>query len=95
MKRILLLALASALPLTTFAQLYSENFDVDNTANWTVNKGLNPTGSTSNFFFDYSTYGIVSAPGSGGTTRGLRLDANVANGIFSGQSVSPNGPTYG
>ena len=93
MKRILGLALVSALPFAASAQLYSENFDVDHTANWTVNNG--PSDFNAGFFFDYSTLGISSAPNSvGGTTRGLRLMANQSNGIFSGLSVSPNGQSF-
>jgi hypothetical protein len=81
------------------AQLFSETFDVDNTANWTVNRSTganaNDAGSHADFFFDYSTVGIPSAPGSaGGSTRGLRLDANTIGGIFSGLSVSPTGQSF-
>src|SRR5262245_30572958 len=72
--------------------LYSENFDVDHTANWTVNNG--PSDEAHDFFFDYNTAGIPAAPNSGGTTRGLKLQANQANGIFSGVSVSPNGQNF-
>jgi len=74
------------------APLYSQNFDADDTANWTVNNG--PSDEAHNFFFDYSTAGIPSAPNSGGTTRGLKLQANQANGIFSGVSVSPSGKSF-
>lgn len=70
------------------AQLFSENFEADPTANWTVNAG--PSDSAANFFFDYSTVGIPAAP-SGGGTRGLKLQANLTNGIFGGFSVSPTG----
>lgn len=94
MRRLAFMIVAGALPIGAMAQLYTENFDVDHTANWTVNKGLNPTGSFADFFFDYSTYGIGSANGAGGTTRGLRLEANVTGGIFSGLSVSPNGQSF-
>lgn len=94
MRRLAFMIVAGALPLGAMAQLYTENFDVDHTANWTVNKGLNPTGSFADFFFDYSTYGIESANGVGGTTRGLRLEANVTGGIFSGLSVSPTGQSF-
>lgn len=73
------------------ASLYSENFEVDPTANWTVNNG--PSDSASNFFFDYSTIGIPAAP-SGTGTRGMKLQANLANGIFSGMSVSPTGQSF-
>lgn len=38
------------------AQFYSENFEVDNTANWQVN-AVN-AGNVADFFFDYSTVGI-------------------------------------
>lgn len=74
------------------APLYSENFDVDPTANWTVNNG--PSDEAHDFFFDYSTVGIPSAPNSGGSTRGLKLQANQSTGIFGGMSVSPTGQNF-
>ena len=77
-------------------QLYSENFDTDQTANWSVNLSGSGT-STADFFFDYSTVGIPSAPHSaGGTTRGLRLAVNTSDpGAFPcGLSVSPNGQSF-
>ena len=88
------LALAAASSTPCFAQLYSENFDIDHTANWTVNTGPGAGDYAANFFFDYSTVGIPSAPNSGGTTRGVRLQANQANGVFAGFSVSPNGQSF-
>jgi hypothetical protein len=99
-----LLAVASLLALPAWSSavitFYNDDFDADHTANWTVNKSTganqNDANSHSNFFFDYSTVGIPSAPNStGGSTRGLRLDANTAGGIFSGLSVSPNGQNFG
>ncbi len=81
---------------TAQTQVYSENFDVDPTANWTVNT-LGTGVSDANFFFDYSTAGIPSAPNSGGTTRGLRLRANqdaTLQSFPSGVSVSPNGQSF-
>ena len=81
------------IPATAFCQLYSENFDVDPTANWTVNGG--PSDEEANFFFDYNTIGIPSAPNStGGTTRGLKMQANETSAIFGGFSVSPNGQNF-
>ncbi len=75
------------------ASLFSENFDADHTANWTVNDG--PTDDHVNFFFDYSTLGIPSAPNSaGGSTRGLMMYANATAGIFGGFSVSPTGQNF-
>jgi len=82
-----------AIPFAAFAH-FLDNFDVDHTANWTVNQGPSPAGNFANFFFDYSTYGIPSAPGSGGTTRGMRLEANVGTGVFTGLSVSPTGQSF-
>jgi hypothetical protein len=80
------------LPAAT-AVAFSENFDVDPTANWRVNNG--PSDGSADFFFDYSSVGIPPAPNStGGTTRGLKMQANMANGILSGISVSPNGQSF-
>ncbi len=76
------------------AASFFEDFDTDNSANWVVNKGPNPDGSSADFFFDYSTVGIPPAPGSNGTTRGLRLAANVTGTLFSGLSVSPVGQSF-
>ncbi len=68
--------------------LYTQNFDVDDTANWTVFDG--PTDELANFFFDYSTVGIPTAPNAaGGSTRGMKLQANLTDAIFGGFSVSP------
>ncbi len=76
--------------------LFTESFDVDPTANWTVNT-VGP-GNDANFFFDYSTIGIPSAPNStGGTTLGLRLRAHQfgSTAVFpSGLSVSPTGKSF-
>jgi hypothetical protein len=98
------LKLFSLLPVTTallspalaHAQLYSEDFDADHTASWTVNSG--PGANLANFFFDYSSVGIPSAPhSSGGSTLGLRLNANldVAVQALGGISVSPTGQSFG
>ncbi len=89
----------------SFGQLYSQNFDVDDTANWTVNsseEGIDlgtgntvPLDTDANFFFDYSTVGIPSAPNStGGTTRGMKLQANLFSDAFGGFSVSPTGQSF-
>ena len=57
---------AAALPFFSMAVIaapvYTENFDADHTANWTVNKGPATTDEAHDFFFDYSTVGIPSAP---------------------------------
>ncbi|HZZ43280.1 MAG TPA: dockerin type I repeat-containing protein [Tepidisphaeraceae bacterium] len=84
--------------------VYSENFDVDDTANWaftpssaTTGDGPNDNiGSDANFHFDYSTVGIPSAPGStAGSTTGMKFVANLpGTGIFSGVTLSPNGQSF-
>lgn len=81
-------ALLATITGTASAQLFSENFEADPTANWTVNAG--PSDFAANFFFDYSTVGIPAAPGGAGT-RGLKIQANLFNNIFGGGSVSPIG----
>lgn len=99
--RILAGAAILALPLTASAALYSETFDVDATANWQFNSSAaadlaaDNVNNEANYFFDYSTIGIPSAPGSGGTTRGLKVEANVndGTGTFMGMSTSPIGLT--
>jgi hypothetical protein len=83
--------------------LFSDNFNVDSSGSWTVNKA--PTTNTASqqtaeFAFDYSTFGIPPAPGST-DTLGLRLRANVPPnltrpaGLTSGLSVSPTGKSFG
>lgn len=74
--------------------VFSENFDIDATANWNINNNGNGL-NAANFFFDYSSVGIPSAPHStGGSTIGLKLSANIsgtgpASGALPGISVSP------
>ncbi len=76
------------------APIYSNNFEVDTTASWTVNGG--PADEAANFFYDYTAAGIPLAPNStAGDKRGLNLQANVASGIFGGFSVSPTGVSAG
>lgn len=90
------LAVAASVAATSAsAQLvFFDSFDLNHSALWTVN----PVGSgvsDANFFFDYSTMGIPSAPNSAfGSTRGLQLRANLfgSTAVFpAGVSVSPTG----
>jgi hypothetical protein len=73
------------------ATLYSENFEADSSASWTVNAG--PSDHAANFFFDYATVGIPAAPSAPGT-RGMKLQANQSSNIFGGMSVSPTGQSF-
>src|SRR5687768_7613913 len=80
------------------AALFSADFETDTTSSWNVNNNGLGT-NAANFFFDYSTVGIPSAPNStGGTTRGLKLGANLNSATaptvssqIPGISVSPTG----
>jgi hypothetical protein len=81
------------------APVYSENFEVNPTANWTVNNNGLGT-NAADFFFNYSTLGIPSAPNStGGTTRGLKIGANLSSATapatgIPGISASPTGRSF-
>jgi hypothetical protein len=94
--------LAAAPVVSPAAVLYSENFDADPTDNWSFNSeragdlAADDTRNEANYFFDYSTIGIPSAPRSaGGTTRGLKMEANVpGTGVFTGFSTSPLGQSF-
>jgi hypothetical protein len=89
------LAVAVAVPgVLRGNTLYMENFEVDPTANWTVNGG--PSDEAADFFFDYSTVGIPKATNSAlaDGTRGMKLQANLSGGIFSGMSASPTGQSF-
>ncbi len=74
------------------AQLYTADFNLDDTINWTVNNpGLSDI--TADFFYDYSAIGVPAAPNGTGT-RGLKMTANNSGGVFSGFSVSPTGQSF-
>ena len=77
------------------SSLYSESFDVDNTANWVVKFATNNDVAT-DFFFDYSTVGVPVAPRTvGGTTRGLRLKTHLTlPSARIGVSVAPLGQAF-
>ncbi|MCA9187214.1 MAG: hypothetical protein R3E01_11090 [Pirellulaceae bacterium] len=87
---------------SSMAQLYTENFDDINAAlRWQANampQGLtNPDGSAvpftdfhADFAFDYSSVGIPAAPNTtDGSTVGMKLQANLIEGVFGGGSASP------
>lgn len=93
--------LATALAVAASAHLasaqvlvFSEDFEIDHSLDntWVTNVvgGYNPV----NIYFDYSSVGIPSAPNSGGSTRGLKLQANLDPNVQvfpSGSSMSPAG----
>jgi hypothetical protein len=73
--------------------VFSDSFDSNTAANWTVNKSSTDTRVT--FSYDYSASGIASAPHStGGTTRGMKLEANMTAGVIAALSMSPIGQSF-
>src|ERR1043165_1756448 len=73
--------------------LFSDDFNTTNGSDWKVNA---LTGfDRAQFLFDYSTVGIPAAPNSGGTTIGVRLQANrIGGSTLSGVSISPIGQSF-
>jgi hypothetical protein len=91
---IITIALVGFLSFTSSAQLYSDTFDTDTSANYIISKD---TDSSATFAYNYSVLGIPSAPHStGGTTKGLRLEANNGDltGAIAGISLSPIGKSF-
>lgn len=73
--------------------VFSDNFDADTSANWAVNKSSTDTRVT--FNYDYTADGIPSAPHSaGGTTRGVKFEANMSAGVRAALSMSPTGRSF-
>jgi hypothetical protein len=99
MKRILIrnwrglvsLALLVSAVAASAVTFFADNFDTDSSALYTVSQD---TDTLAVFAYNYSAMGIPAAPGSvGGTTRGLRLEANNgdATGLAAAISLSPTG----
>ena len=70
--------------------VYSQNFEVDDSANWTTNTGA--ADGIADVFYDYSAIGVPSAPGGG--TRGLKLTANNSAAVLGGINASPTGQSF-
>lgn len=97
--------LTLVVPVIAQAQLYTEDFDTDNSANWLLKSneafgqspsdGAGEPDATADFFFNYNDVGIPSAPNStGGSTRGMKIQGNLIAGIFGGVSASPIGQSF-
>lgn len=84
-----LLGTATLVSQSAFGDLFSTDFNTDETANWTVNStaGID---YIANPYYDYSLIGVPAAPNGTGT-RGLKMTANNSAGILGGISVSPIG----
>ena len=102
-KLALVAAVLAAAPAVGHANvIYTEDFETDASGRWTFlteapgdSGPADAFGNEADFYFDYSTIGIPAAPRSGGTTRGLKMEANVpGTGRFTGMSASPNGQAF-
>ncbi|MBN2448523.1 MAG: hypothetical protein JXO22_17480, partial [Phycisphaerae bacterium] len=68
------------------ATVWSDDFDTDTSAAWTIIAG--GSGDLATFNFDYGSVSIPSAPNSrGGTTLGLRLEANTTTGAAAASGI--------
>ncbi|HOC58179.1 MAG TPA: Calx-beta domain-containing protein, partial [Verrucomicrobiota bacterium] len=72
--------------------LFSDDFDTDSSALWTVNL-YDPTDAFVDFAWDYSTVSVPAAPAGGGT-KGLRMRCGNTQSILDGLSVSPLGKNF-
>ena len=78
-----------------YTPVFADNFDVNSSANWKLNQS-----SASNtrlaFAYDYSGYGIPSAPNSvGGTTKGVKFEVNFTGAGVAALNISPIGQKFG
>jgi GH25 family lysozyme M1 (1,4-beta-N-acetylmuramidase) len=87
---------SSAATLTVFGPftpVFADNFDTNSRPNWTLSQSSADTRIT--FAYNYSGYGIPSAPNStGGTTRGVKFEANVSQTNVAALSISPIGQSF-
>jgi len=75
-----------------FTPVFADNFDVNSSASWLQNQSSSDSRIT--FAYDYSGLGIPAAPHSGGTTRGVRFEANVSAGAVAACNISPSGRSF-
>src|SRR4029079_18059792 len=75
--------------------VFSDNFDVNSAANWTLNPSTN-NNSRATFAYNYSGYGLHSAPNSGGgTTKAVKFEANYTGAGVAALNISPIGQSFG
>lgn len=72
---VLFLAAAASASIGSEVILFSDDFDVDSSADWNINASSSDTSAI--FAFDYSSIGVPPSPNGGGTTLGLRMAANI------------------
>ena len=76
-----------------FTPMFADNFEVNSAANWTLNQSSADTRIA--FAYNYAGYGIPSAPNStGGTTKGVKFEANVSLTNVAALNISPIGQSF-
>ena len=78
-----------------FTPIFSDNFDINSAANWTLNQSTN-NNTRATFAYDYTAYGIPSAPNSvGGTKKAVKFEANYTGAGVAALNISPIGQSFG
>lgn len=75
-----------------FEPVFADLFDTNSASRWTINRSTADTRVA--FSYDYSADGIASAPGTGGTSRGVKFEANMTAGTPAAVSISPVGQSF-
>lgn len=89
------LALAGLVANVAAQELFSDNFDTDTSANWSIYTSQTDTAVV--FSYDYSADGIPAAPNSSGTTLGVKFTANMVAGQSpeaAGLNIVPKGQHF-
>lgn len=72
---------------------FADTFDANTATSWVTNRSSTDTRVT--FNYNYAPDGIPSAPNStGGTTRGVKFEANLANTLAAAINISPVGQSF-
>lgn len=91
-----LLALCCLPAATSAESLFSDNFDVDSSAQWSVFTSQADTAVL--FGYDYSADGIPASPHGSGTTLGVKFTANMVGtsvaGDAAGLNIVPQGQNF-
>ncbi len=78
-----------------FTPVFADNFDANSSANWRLNQSSIANTRVA-FAYNYSGYGIPSAPNSvGGTTKGVKFEANYTGAGVAALNISPIGQSFG
>ena len=75
------------------AVVFSDDFDSNTSANWVTNESSADNSVV--FNYNYANDGIASAPhSSGGTTKGVRFQANLTAAVVAAINISPVGQSF-